>query len=218
MKFSVIALEAEGRQAHKMGDLRILGDDKEQHLYRRADRNLWAQVGDAATIEDCKRLAREQFGVEEDSWEESETPVDDYMKAYALKAVEMARERYQIELDFSEESIAKLEVLFKKMNKERPSTIARRLLKKRDYIAEQMDFVMKAYGAYIAEVISRNIARGTWRVENDRYPDESILTFRVGDTDMYPPVKVYKRLRYGRDDNVRNYYDRVKRMHRDGKL
>jgi len=217
MKFSIVALEAAGL-THKQGDLRILGDDKVQHLYKRADRNLWAQVGDAETLEDCKRLAREQFQVDEDSWVESETPADDYMKAYALKAIEMAHDKYGIDLDFSEESLKAVELLFKKMHKERHSAIARRLLKKRDPIAEQMDFIMKSMGGYIAEVIGRNIQRGDWRLDEERYPGESILTFRVGETDMYPPMKVFKRLRYGRDDNIRNYYDRVKKMHKDGKL
>lgn len=59
------------------------------------------------------------------------------------------------------------------------------------------------FGAYIAEVIKRNLG-GAWSNESELHPGQEIPTFHIGDTrgDIWPQVKVEKRLRHGSEDNV----------------
>lgn len=218
MNFTVSVLGAESRLKDR-ADLRIMGIDDDQRLYKRGFRNLFEQVGETTTVEESKKAALELFGVPEDDWEEVADPIGDLMKAYAQKAIEIARDRYSVELDLSEKSLDHVERILGRMYKERPKGLKKffnRNLK--DPIEEEMPLLMHAFGGYIGEVINRNITRGAWRVEYDRYPGEAIITLRVGETDMYPPIKVVQRLFYGRDDNILNYYDRLKAQWSKGKL
>jgi len=218
MNFTLTVLGAVSRLKDR-ADLRILGMDDTLHLYKRGNRNLFEQVGDTATLEDSKRAALELFGVPEDAWEEVPHPVADFMKAYAQKAIELARERYDVELDLSEKSLEDVERILGKMYKQRPKGLRAFFNRnKKDPIEQEMPLIMHAFGGYIGEVITRNITKGTWRIDYDRYPDEAVVVLKLNETEMFPAIKVCQRLFYGRDDNILNYYDRLKAMYTKGKL
>lgn len=216
------ALWAEGHQDHKQVELRILGDENGEHLYVRNGNGLFDQVGTTEGVEACKDAAAELFGVNREAWEDDRTPEADFMKAYAQKAVVIACDRYETELDFTEESIVRVEEIMHAMYKQRPRQGIhwpwKLKRKKPDPIGDEMLLLMNAFGGYIGEVINHNVMHGEWLVDTERYPGESIVTLRVGETHMYPPLKVYKRLTDGKGESILSYYEKFKKLAKHYKL
>jgi hypothetical protein len=115
-------------------------------------------------------------------------------KSYAESAVKAAR-RFDVLLDYSEDSLTQLE------------TILDRLAEKLQ--SEGLEEACKMWGSYMGEVVRRRFG-GEWTIET--YPGKpfATLTLSVGANKLFPTMKVHRRLTQGQDDNVWSFYMMVK--------
>ena len=119
---------------------------------------------------------------------------------YALDTVDMARDRYRINLDFSEDSLKDIEKILdhfnKTMSKEKPSP----------------DLVLsytKAFTGYIGQVIKIRWG-GTWK-EEDEYSIKNGPGLFVKNQDLFLLSKVYRRITNGPEDNIWHFYQVIKK-------
>lgn len=133
--------------------------------------------------------------------------VNDMMEAYAQDAVDFARERFQINLDFSEDSLQQTEQILGKLHELLPQGFFAKLLK-RGPSDNQIQQMAKMWGGYVGEVIRRRW-NGQWSRES-KTQSGAVITLHIGDTEIYPPAKVYKRFTLGSADNIRHYYQVLK--------
>ena len=126
------------------------------------------------------------------------------MEAYALEAVNLAQTTSQQKLDFSEDSIKTLEKILDAIHKSIPRDVLQKRIRG---VAgsEIVDQVCNTYGAYIGEVMRRNIG-GEWMLDDKFSPGRKIVSLRVGHLQTFPTSKVLKRILDGPGDDVWFYY------------
>lgn len=122
--------------------------------------------------------------------------VDQALTEAAKSAVNFARQLFGVTLDYSEASIEKVEGILSKLHDAMP---------KRPSPPKEVEKVGFIFGGYIAEVIKRHFG-GRWKMETSLYPGKKILTFEAASGDLWPQMKVVKRLENGESDNVWIYY------------
>ena len=131
--------------------------------------------------------------------------LDEAMTAGAARAVEIAASG-NITLDYSIESIEIVKRQLANLHNQIPKGFLSRLIKKSpsDHEIQMMSYT---FGAYIAEVIKRNFG-GTWSNQSKLHPGQEIPTFHIGGDrgEIWPQIKVEKRLRNGAEDNVWHYF------------
>ncbi len=126
------------------------------------------------------------------------------VQVYSRMAVNVAHERYRVRLDYSVASIEQLEHLLDSIYRTLHSVVARFLRGKRD--PDEVARMAMVWGAYLGEVMRRHHG-GEWIVAPVFGPDDDpVLTLKIGDTSLFPPAKVHKRLTNGAEDNVWYYY------------
>jgi Na+/phosphate symporter len=118
-------------------------------------------------------------------------------------AVSVARDSYQINLDYSEESIKRAEEIFNSLHKEVPRNFISKLLK-RGLTETQIHSAALMLGAYIGETI-RRIHGGEW-IKEDVMREKDVTTLKVGETSIFPMAKAYKRIVNGSEDDIWFYY------------
>ncbi len=129
--------------------------------------------------------------------------ISDVMQAYALDALDLARDRFQANLDFSEGSIEQIEKILAVLHNTLPKGGLGKLLA-RGPSEDEIWQMAKIWGGYAGEVIRRRWG-GEWTTETAAHPG-TVITLRVLGSDIFPPAKVYKRLINGEEDNVWHYY------------
>jgi hypothetical protein len=134
--------------------------------------------------------------------------IADVMKAYAEDAVDLARERFQTELDFSEASLEQVESVLATLHNALPKGPFEKS-PERGPSQEQIWQMSKVWGGYIGEVIRRRWG-GKWIEKTTAHPG-TVITLRVLGTDIFPLAKVYRRLINGPEDNVHHYYQVIRR-------
>lgn len=138
----------------------------------------------------------------------SEVTITDVMQAYAQDAVDVARERFQATLDFSESSLEKVEEILAHLHNSLPKGMLGKFFG-HGPSQEQIWQMAKVWGAYIGEVIRRQWG-GEWTTATAAHPG-TVITLRVLGADIFPPAKAYKRLVNGAEDNIWHYYQVLKR-------
>jgi hypothetical protein len=128
--------------------------------------------------------------------------VNDMMAAYAEDAVEYAA-KFKITLDYSEESIDKLEKFCTLLYTAIPKTFFKKLLRKVPS-DESIIQVSKMLGGYWGEVLIRHHG-GHWAIEDFMNEGNTIL-LETGDNKIFPVGKAYKRLTNGPEDNMAHFY------------
>jgi hypothetical protein len=125
------------------------------------------------------------------------------MVGYAKDAVDAAKRNFQQDLDYSEESVRRLEEVVGRQHQ--------------DYVKgskpsdRDLDTFCKIWGAYLGEVIRKHHG-GEWNTPTDGvYKGLYVLT--VKGTQMSPPSKIYKRIVDGEADNLYDYYQVLNRAH-----
>src|SRR4051812_4773064 len=115
--------------------------------------------------------------------------VEQMVFEYAAEAVEQARAQ-QVELDFSEASVARLEALLANAPQ------------------ENVDEASKMWGAYFGEVVRRRWG-GEWSIET--YPGQQFatLTLTVHGSKLFPSMKIYRRMTQGASEDLRTFYASV---------
>src|SRR5208283_4077144 len=108
----------------------------------------------------------------------------DMMVAYAQNAVNFVQSALHQKLDFSGDSIKTVEEILGRYQAELPRVSPS---------PETIDQVCNMFGAYIGEVMRRNIG-GEWVLDDKISPGSKIISLRVGHLQTFPSSKVYKRI------------------------
>jgi len=132
----------------------------------------------------------------------SEVTANDMMEAYALDAVDFGK-KFNEDLDFSRESIEKVERICTILYNAIPKNFFTKLFK-RNPTDEQKLQISKALGGYVGEVMRKNFG-GNWSIEN-LFNQENTLLLTISEMKLSPVAKVYKRLTNGPEDNVWHYF------------
>ena len=132
----------------------------------------------------------------------SEPTINDMMAAYAQDAVDHAKENFQLDLDFSTESVREVEETLASMFSAIPKGLLARIFGRAPSDEVIWSFA-KMYGGYIGEVL-RRAGGGEWFIDEDVAP--GMLGLRKADHRIWPPAKVGKRLTNGPEDNVWHYF------------
>lgn len=119
---------------------------------------------------------------------------------YALDTVDMAKEKFKVELDFSEASLESVEKILDHLNK----TIST--------AKPSPDLILsyaKAFTGYIGQVIKIKWG-GKWKKE-DEYSIKNGPGLFVKNQDLFLLSKVYRRIVNGSEDNIWHFYQAVKK-------
>ncbi len=138
---------------------------------------------------------------------ERELTVADMMAAYAEDAVDHAQSALGLSLDYSPESIRDVEAVLKELHASLPKGFLGRILGKGPS-AEDLDKISKMYGGYVGEVIRRT-GGGEWGLDSAIVPGQKVICLSKGNTKIWPPAKVFKRVTNGPEDNVWAYSEVV---------
>ena len=124
--------------------------------------------------------------------------IAEMMQSYAADAVQVAQDRFGFVLDYSDGSIASLETIL--------STVAGSLnFSDKDAVEEQV----KLWGGYLGETVRRRWD-GAWDLIP--YPGRAaaVPTLVVAGSQLYPLMKVYRRLTMGDAENVWKFYEKIR--------
>jgi len=120
------------------------------------------------------------------------------MENYSKKAISEAREKHNIDLDLSLESLKTTNELIQKLHSSGT------------FDKEETPML---YGAYIGEVIRNQVAKGFWVKD---HPDNGRNTYPVKfskDLYAFPVIWVRKHLENGEQDNVLHKFNAFKNAH-----
>ena len=126
--------------------------------------------------------------------------LNDMMAAYAEDAVDFARNNFGVSLDYSSESIERIELIATRLEQAQPKGFIGKLLCKKPS-DEEFQIVCEMLGGYIGEAY-RRARGGDWAI-NDEY---QALGVQSGVNWIFPPSKVRKRLTNGAEDNLWSYF------------
>jgi hypothetical protein len=112
------------------------------------------------------------------------------MEGYARAAAAVARSDFQQKLDFTSESIDRLDEIMVRVG-ESPEL--------------DLDFEVRLWGSYLGEVLRRRYA-ATW--EMTQYPGGALAVpaIDVRGSRLFPLMKVYRRLTEGDEEDLRTFY------------
>lgn len=126
--------------------------------------------------------------------------INDMMAAYAEDAVDFARTKFGISLDYAAASIEQVEFIAEQLAQARPKGFIGKLLRKAPS-DEEVQTVCKMLGGYIGEVY-RRAKGGDWGINQEF----QALGVSQGENWVFPPAKVHKRLINGAEDNLWSYF------------
>lgn len=129
--------------------------------------------------------------------------ITDAIQTYAQDAVALARDHFQTNLDFSENSLEQVEAILSILHKSLSEGISSQQIKSGSF-HHQIWQMAKIWGSYLGEVMRRRWG-GEWLTETPAHPG-TVITLRMQGLDIFPLAKVYKRLVRGSEDNIWHYY------------
>ena len=127
--------------------------------------------------------------------------INDMMVAYAEDAVDFARSKFGITLDYTSGSVERVEFMAEQLVQARPKGLIGKLLRKAPS-EQEIQTVCKMLGGYVGEVY-RRAKGGEWAVDQAH----QALGVNQGETWIFPPAKVHKRLTNGAEDNLWSYFN-----------
>lgn len=128
------------------------------------------------------------------------TSLTEAMAAGAERAVQLAADG-RVNLDFSLDSLRVVEEQLASLHTDLPKGFFARLSRKGPS-SEEIDLMAMTFGAYVGEVLRRQFG-GHWSYENSLQPGVPLATLHLPDGgEIWPHVKVNKRLRMGPEENV----------------
>ncbi len=115
------------------------------------------------------------------------------MESYARAAAELAGKRFRQDLDFTAESIERLDEI---------------LVLVGDSPEMDLDFEVRLWGSYLGEVLRLRYA-GKWEMTD--YPGESVAVPAVEarGSRLFPLMKVYRRLTMGGEEDLQEFFNTV---------
>jgi hypothetical protein len=135
--------------------------------------------------------------------------VNHMMEAYALDAVDHAKQACNRDLDFSPASVQQVEEILRELFEAKPQGFLRRLFT-RGFSRQLVWTFAKMYGGYVGEVL-RKSGGGEWFFDESFKPGQRTMDLQTiglwkGDHRIWPPAKVWQRLTNGSEDNVWHYF------------
>lgn len=132
------------------------------------------------------------------------------MESYAAEAVTLAH-TLDVELDYSEGSLERLEALLAQLHRDRPTPApGQNVPEPLDPVMKQTDEMARVWGGYLGEVIRRHIG-GEWTVHDYPGTQSPVLALEINGSRIFPAMKIFRRLTIGDSENVAAFY----RMLRD---
>ncbi len=115
------------------------------------------------------------------------------MESYARAAAELAGKRFRRKLDFTAESIERLDEILVLVG-ESPEL--------------DVEFEVRLWGSYLGEMLRLRYI-GNWEMTN--YPGESftVPAIEVRGSRLFPLVKVYRRLTMGGEEDLQGFFNAV---------
>lgn len=123
------------------------------------------------------------------------------MAEYAQDAVDMARDKFRIDLDYSLESVESLNIMLQAQFEAMPT--GWQLLYRRRPSKRKLRMLSKTWGGYLGEVIRRQWG-GEWLAPADG-PFKGGVTLLVQGTMLSPIARAHKQLVNGAEASVSTY-------------
>lgn len=120
------------------------------------------------------------------------------MLSYAQQAVKLAHQR-KVDLDFSENSLQKLEALLGELGPASSPAPD----------APTLDEMSRIWGGYFGEVVRRRFG-GDWTVEKYPQGDFHIVTLNVNGARLFPSMKIHRRLSQGAGEDLWSFYQSIR--------
>jgi hypothetical protein len=124
--------------------------------------------------------------------------IADMIESCAAEAVLIAREQFGFTLDYSDRSIQSLETIL--------ASIAVGL---DTSDKESIEQAVKIWGSYLGEVARRSFG-GAWELVQPPGRVAAVPTLVMGGSQLYPMMKIYRRLTMGEPENVWKFYERIR--------
>lgn len=123
--------------------------------------------------------------------------IDEMMQGCAKEAVAEAHDRFGFTLDYSARSLESLETILANIS----STLD---LEDKDAVEQ----IVKTWGSYFGETVRRTCG-GNWDLI--QYPNRvsALPAVVVAGSQLYPLMKVFRRLTMGEAENVWKFYERI---------
>jgi hypothetical protein len=129
------------------------------------------------------------------------------IERFLAAAREHAQRIYSTQLDFTEHSIADVELILGRLSESIPQGRFQKLLKKQPS-PEQIAHIALIYGIYLGEVLRRKLG-GEWRLESVEGEKTIGLRLPAGTT-IYPASQTYRRLMSGAAENVEIFFASIR--------
>ncbi len=122
---------------------------------------------------------------------------------FLAAALDHAQRLYSAKLDFTERSVADVELILGRLSESIPRGRWQKLLKKAP-APEQIAHIALIYGIYVGEVLRRRLG-GEWRLVSVDGQQTIGLRLPSGTT-VYPASQTFRRLMIGAAENVEKYF------------
>jgi hypothetical protein len=123
------------------------------------------------------------------------TSIADMMQACAAEAVCAAHDQFGFTLDYSEASVQSLETILANIHLSEDK--------------ESMEQAVKTWGSYLGEVVRRSFG-GDWELVQPPGKAAAVPTLVIAGSQLYPLMKVYRRLTMGEPENVWKFYEKIR--------
>ncbi|MHB8303055.1 MAG: hypothetical protein ACYDC6_09495 [Acidobacteriaceae bacterium] len=129
--------------------------------------------------------------------------IAEMMQSCSAEAVQLADDRFGFHLDYSEESVQSLETILSSVS------AGLQAAQKQASDKQTVEQEVKRWGGYLGEVVRRRWS-GEWSLV--QYPGgaAAVPALLVGGSQLYPLVKVYRRLTMGEAENVWTFYQKIR--------
>lgn len=133
--------------------------------------------------------------------------IAEMMESCASDAVRLAQERFGFSLDYSEESIESLETVLASVSADLRD--GQNSPDKETVNKDGVEHEVKLWGSYFGEVVRRRWG-GDWDLV--QYPGRvaAAPTLLVAGSQLYPLMKIYRRLTMGEAENIWNFYQKIR--------
>jgi len=134
--------------------------------------------------------------------------IREMMEGYAATAVRLAAD-FNVQLDYSEASLEKLEGILERVAAETPPGTPSGGPRGQEPRQEQLDRDSRVWGGYFGETI-RRLWGGEWGVETYPGTVAPVISVDVGGAKIFPVMKAYRRLTQGEGENVWKFYQMIR--------
>jgi hypothetical protein len=130
------------------------------------------------------------------------------MAAYAQDAVDFARINFQVELDYSLDSVRRLDQILENQHRDIP--VGWRKLIRRGPSKVRLVMLANIWGGYLGEVLKRKWT-GEWLIPADG-PFKGAAALVVAGRTLSPPTRAHKRLVNGEEASLWTYVAALQHM------